>query len=175
MRADSDDFVAVATIGRPFGLKGACSLYVNGETLLNSDFPMTLWLGNTEEAKEITILEVSGENNNLRCVFEGVLDRDGADLLKNQVLYLEKERLPKLEKGEYYFRDLVGLWVESESGEKIGTVKEVFNYPTTDALDVRLVNGRVITIPFKKEIVKNVVVDEGKMIVDSEMIDELML
>jgi len=175
MHINSDDFAALATIGRPFGLKGACSLFVIGETLLKADFPMTLWIANAEQkAREITLLEVSGEENSLRCVFEGVSDRDEADLLKNSVLYLEKERLPKLECGEYYFRDLIGLSVESESGEKIGTVKEVFNYPTTDALDVRLNDGSVITVPFRDGIVEKVLLDENKIIVVSAMIDELM-
>jgi len=173
MRINSDDFVAVANIGRPFGLNGACSLFVIGETLLDADLPMKLWVGNADEAKEITLLGISGGGSSLRCVFEGVSDRDEADLLKNQLLYLEKERLPKLDDGEYYFRDLLGLSVESEAGEVLGTVKEVFNYPTTDAFDVRLVNGRVITIPFKKEIVKRVSVGEKKIVVDSIMISEL--
>lgn len=158
MRVNSDDFVAVATIGRPFGLNGGASLFVIGETLLDADLPMKLWVANVEkEAKEITLLEISGGGSNLRCFFEGVEDRDEADLLKNQTLYLEKERLPKLDDGEYYFRDLVGLSIESETGEVLGSVKEVFNYPTTDAFDVKLLNGKTITIPFNKEIVKKVI------------------
>jgi 16S rRNA processing protein RimM len=174
VRVNSDDFVAVATVGRAFGLKGACALFPIGETLLSSALPATLLIGNEEEAREITLLDISGESNGLRCSFEGVLDRDEADKLKNSLLYIEKERLPKLKEGEFYFRDLIGLSVESESGEKLGEVKEVFNYPTTDAFDVRLNNGRKITIPFKKEIVKKVAVDEGKIIVDSVLIGELM-
>jgi 16S rRNA processing protein RimM len=173
---NSDDFVAVARIGRPFGLKGACALFPIGETLLNSDLPTKLWIGNEgEEARKITLSSIDGENNALRCMFGGVFDRDEADKLKNLFLYIEKERLPELEEGEFYFRDLLGLSVESESGEAIGTVKEIFNYPTTDAFDVRLINGRTITIPFKEEIVKEVVVGEGKIIVDSVLINELML
>ena len=173
-RINSDDFVAVATIGRPFGLNGACTLYVVGETLLNSDLPMRLWVGGAEgEAKEITLLGISGQGNNLRCVFDGVNDRDEADLLKNSLLYLEKERLPKLDDGEYYFKDLLGLSVESETGEILGTVKEVFNYPTTDAFDVRMANGRTVTVPFKKEFLKKVSICEKKIVVDGAAISEL--
>jgi len=174
MRINSDDFVAVATIGRPFGLNGGCSLFVIGETLLSADLPIKLWVADADkEAKEITLLEISGGGGNLRCFFEKVEDRDEADLLKNCLLYLEKERLPKLEDGEYYFRDLLGLSVEDETGEVLGTVKEIFNYPTTDAFDVRLINGRTITIPFKDEIVKKVIVGEKKIVVDSVQISEL--
>jgi len=165
--------VAVATIGRPSGLKGACSLFPIGETLLSADFPIEIWIGNDSGVRKITLSEISGEMRNYRAYFDGISDRDEADELKNLLLYIEKERLPKLEDGEFYFRDLLGLSVEDETGEVLGTVKEIFNYPTTDAFDVRLINGRTITIPFKDEIVKKVIVGEKKIVVDSVQISEL--
>lgn len=171
---NSGELVAVATIGKPSGLKGACALFPIGETLVNADLPLVLWIGNESEKREITLLEISGENRNFRAVFEGVSDRDKADELKNLLLYIEKKRLPKLEEGEFYFRDLVGLSVESETGEILGIVREVFNYPTTDAIDVRLNDGKVITVPFKNEIVKSVSLEDKKIIVDRVLIDELM-
>jgi len=174
VRVNSDDLVAVATIGKPSGLKGACSLYPIGDTLMSADLPITLWVGNESGVREITLSDVSGEIRNYRAFFDGISDRDEADELKNLFLYIEKERLPKLDDGEFYFRDLVGLSVESETGENLGVVKEVFNYPTTDAIDVRRNNGKVMTIPFKKEIVKSVSLENKKIIVDRVLIDELM-
>jgi len=171
---NSDELVAVATIGKPSGLKGACSLFPIGTTLLTVDLPMLLWIGNESGVRKILLSELSGEMRNYRAFFEGITDRDEADGLKNLLLYIEKERLPKLEEGEFYFRDLVGLSVESETGENLGVVKEVFNYPTTDAIDVRRNNGKVVTIPFKKEIVKSVSLEGKKIVVDRVLIDELM-
>jgi 16S rRNA processing protein RimM len=169
-----DDLVAVATVGKPFGLKGMCALFPIGETLVNSLLPISLWVGNDTGIEKITLLEIAGEYNNYRCVFEGCCDRDDANKYKNLFLYMERERLPKLDEGEFYFRDLVGLSVESESGEKLGVISDVFNYPTTDAIDVRMINGKVITIPFRKEIVKSVSLEKSKMLVDRVAIDELM-
>jgi 16S rRNA processing protein RimM len=168
------DLVAVATIGKPSGLKGACALFPIGETLMNADLPMTLWVGNENGVRKITLCDMSGEMRNIRAIFDGISDRDEADGLKNLLLYLEKERLPKLEDDEFYFRDLTGLSVFDEYGEKLGVVKEVFNYPTTDAMDIRRNNGKVITVPFKKEIVKNVSLEDKKIVVDRVFIDELM-
>ena len=170
----TDDLVAVATIGKPSGLKGACSLYPIGETLLNADLPMVLWVGNENAVRKITLCDVSGEMRNVRAIFEGVSDRDKADELKNLSLYLEKERLPKLEEDEFYFRDLIGLSVVDVYGEKMGVVKDVFNYPTTDAIDVRLSNGKVVTIPFKKEFVGTISLEDKKIVVDRVAIDELI-
>lgn len=171
---NSDELVAVATIGKPSGLKGACALFPIGETLINANLPLLLWVGNEKEKRKINLSGISGEMRNVRAVFEGISDRDKADELKNLFLYIEKEQLPKLEENEFYFKDLVGLSVESENGENLGLVKEVFNYPTTDALDVRLNNGKLITIPFKNEIVKSVSLENKKIIVDRVLIEELM-
>jgi len=82
--------------------------------------------------------------------------------------------LPKLKDEEFYFRDLLGLSVEFESGEKLGVVKDVFNYPTSDAVDVEIDNGKKITVPFKKEIVKKVSLEENRMLVDKAAIEELI-
>ena len=169
-----DNLVAVATIGKPSGLKGACALFPNGETLVNAKMPMSFWIGNESGVREIKLLNVSGEMRNIRATFEGVLDRDKADELKNLLLYIEKDRLPKLEEDEFYIRDLIGLSVVDVYGEKLGVVKDVFNYPTTDAIDVRLNNGKVITIPFKKEFVGNISLEDKKIVVDRDAIEELM-
>jgi 16S rRNA processing protein RimM len=174
VKLNADDFVAVATVGRPSGLKGACCLFPIGETLLNSDLPISLWLGNDDSFESIVLREIMGERNSFRCVFDGCLDRDGAEKLKNSLLYIEKERLPKLEDGEFYFRDLIGLSVESEDGQNLGIVKDVFNYPTSDAVDVETDNGKKITVPFKNEIIKNVSLENKKIIVDRAAIEELM-
>jgi len=174
--ANSGDtgLVAVATIGKPSGLKGMCALFPVGETLLNAELPLLLWVGNENGVRKITLSELSGEVRNFRASFEGVSDRDEADELKNLLLYIEKERLPKLDDGEFYFRDLIGLSVESEEGENLGVVKEVFNYPTTDAIDIRLNGGKVVTLPFKEDVVKNVSLEDKKIVVDGVVIKELM-
>jgi len=170
-----DDFVAVAEIGRPFGLNGACNLFPIGETVLNSELPVSLWVGDRSFAEEkIVLRKIGGSQNSYHCFFDGYSDRDGVEKLKNSLLYIEKERLPKLNEGEFYFRDLIGISVETDCGEKLGIVKDVFNYPTTDAIDVETCSGKRITIPFRKEIVKRVVLEESKMIVDKAVVEELM-
>jgi len=171
---DSDNFVAIAKIGKPSGLNGACNLFPIGETLLNSELPMSLWVGNESSAKKIILRDISGGQNSFRCSFEDCSDRNEAEKLKNFFLYIEKERLPKLEEWEFYFRDLIGISVETQTGEKLGVVKDVFNYPTTDAVDVETADGKRVTIPFRKEIVKRVAVEEGKMLVDRAAIEDLM-
>ena len=175
MGLNFDDFVAVARIGRPFGLNGACNLFPIGETILNSELPVSLWVGNGSSVEEkIVLREICGSQNSYHCFFDGCLDIDGAERLKNFFLYIEKERLPALNDGEFYFRDLIGISVETDLGEKLGVVKNVFNYPTTDAIDVETDSGKRITIPFRKEIVKRVALEESKILVDRAIIEELM-
>jgi 16S rRNA processing protein RimM len=172
---NSHDFVAIAKIGKPFGLKGACNLFPIGETLLNSDPPVSLWIGNESSIEKIVLADIGGGKNSFYCFFKDCFDRDEAEKLKNFFLYIEKERLPKLEKGEFYFCDLIGISVETESGEKLGIVKDVFNYPTTDAIIIETDEGKEITIPFRKEIVKRVVLEESRMFIDRATIEDLML
>lgn len=55
----------------------------------------------------------------------GVPDRNAAELLRGKKLEGDREDAPELEEGRYYIADILGLSVETESGEVLGTVKDV--------------------------------------------------
>ena len=73
--------------------------------------------------------------------------------------------LPRLQAGEYYWSDLVGLRVESLQGEPLGVVASMLE---TGADDVMVLRGdRERLIPFViDEIVHEVNLDEQRMVVD---------
>lgn len=66
----------------------------------------------------------------------GISNRREAERLRGTVLSVSRDALPSLEDGEYYHADLIGLRVESETGEYFGTVAAVQNYGATDIIEV---------------------------------------
>lgn len=68
--------------------------------------------------------------------FEDVGDRNAAEALRGTVLTVPREDLPELEDGEYYHSDLIGLRVETDAGEAVGTVQVVANYGATDVIEI---------------------------------------
>lgn len=89
----------------------------------------------------------------------GVDTPEQAGLLKWQ--YLEaKDEKPKLERGEYLTADLIGMQVETEDGQILGTVGDVLAMPAHDILVV----GEIM-IPARKEFVLDVDLEGGMILV----------
>jgi len=70
--------------------------------------------------------------------FKGVNDRDQADLLRQLVVMVAIGDAVPLDEGELYLYQLVGLTVQIEGGETLGTLTEVLE---TGANDVYIVDS----------------------------------
>ena len=82
--------------------------------------------------------------------------------LVGRELYVERDQLPELPEGEYYWRDLVGLRVVTDQGEMLGTLTEII---ATGSNDVYVVQGREreYLIPALEGVVLEVNLDDGIM------------
>lgn len=96
----------------------------------------------------------------LQVQFEGVADRDAADLLRNTEVGVFRHELPPPKSGEYYREDLLGLMAISTQGEPLGRLDHYLDSPahpfmvlvdqqqTRQENLVPLVKGRVISVDF---------------------------
>ena len=96
---------------------------------------------------------------------DGLDDRDQAQALANQTIWVRRSELPDCEPGEYYWTDLEGLGVETVDGRILGTVNYLIE---TGANDVLVVKGdREVLIPFiVGDVIKSVDVEDGKIVVN---------
>ena len=70
--------------------------------------------------------------------FDGVADRNAAEALRNVKLYVERDRLPAAEDGEFYLADLIGLAAVTPQGEPLGEVIAVHNFGAGDIIELKL-------------------------------------
>jgi 16S rRNA processing protein RimM len=82
--------------------------------------------------------------------FAEIVDRGAADALRGQTLTVSRSALPKLEEGEYYHADLIGLPCESGEGEALGIVVAVENFGAGDILEIERPGGRRVMVPFRQ-------------------------
>lgn len=106
-----------------------------------------------------TLLKAYVHKNSVVALFEGVEDINAAMRLKGTVVYIDREDV-KLDKGEYFIADIIGLPVhDEETGEKVGLLSDVLEYP---ASRVYVVSGDVERlIPAVPEFIKKVDVENG--------------
>ena len=121
---------------------------------------------NKSEYKPLNIESVRYQKNNLIVKFKEYSDINDILQYKNAVLYAERDDLGELPEGVYYIVDLIGLEVFTESGEKIGIIADVFNTGASDIYDVKRDGKKNLLLPVIDEVVKNVDIEGGKVIVN---------
>jgi len=101
----------------------------------------------------------------LICRVEGIEDRTRAEALKGVALYVDRERLPPAEAGEYYHADLIGLAVLDEAGRALGSVVAVQNFGAGDLLEVRPAGARTTVLyPMIEDVVRRIDVAGGVIV-----------
>ncbi len=96
---------------------------------------------------------------------EGIDSRESADALRRQSVFVDQASLPPLAEDEYFFDDLVGLSVYSESGERIGLIKEVLELPAHELLVVQREDGRESLFPAVSAFLKEVDVANDRLVI----------
>ena len=108
------------------GVKGAVKIesWCDSPEIL-ADLPC-LYFKKNDGYEKREVLSASVMKRHVIATLEGVSDVDVAMLLKETVVYAERDDIP-LEEGDYFIIDLVGLPViDVDYGTKYGTVSVVF-------------------------------------------------
>ncbi|HUL13157.1 MAG TPA: ribosome maturation factor RimM [Methylococcaceae bacterium] len=158
--------VVVGEIAGAYGVKGWVKIHSYTEPAENIlDYSPWRLAGDKCESREYKVIAGRRHGQAVVARLEGVETRDQAVGLRFQKISVSRDQFPQLERGCYYWVDLIGLKVLTCSGVEFGTVAEMM---ATGANDVMVVRGeRERLVPFVlDEYVKEVRLDEGIMIVD---------
>jgi 16S rRNA processing protein RimM len=162
-----NDLVLVGEFGRAHGLKGEVRLKSHtGEPDAIADYkPLIASNGRTYSLKTVRQAP-GGAPDLLIAVVDGVTTREASEALNRVQLYVERNKLPPPdEEDEFLLADLIGLSVQNEAGDTIGTIVGVPNYGGGDLLEIAPAQkGPTALLPFTKAFVP--VVDiAGKRVV----------
>jgi len=96
---------------------------------------------------------------------DGITTRNHAEEMVGSVLLIPPEKALPLGDDEYYVRDLIGLQVETQDGELLGTINKTFPTGANDVYVVRDGDGNSFMIPAVKDVILNVSIPEKKVVV----------
>ena len=167
MHRRQDETICVGHITGAQGIKGWVRVFSNTsprENIVNYS-PWLVKIGDELQAVEI---EGRLQGRNVVARLAGVEDRDQANELIGSKIYILPEQLPKLEDGEFYWSQLIGLKVESLQAEALGTIEAMME---TGANDVMVLKGdRERLIPFvMDEVVREVDLTNKRVVVDWQL------
>ena len=103
---------------------------------------------------------------------EGIDDRNAADAMRGEALYIDRASAAKLPEGSHYIQDMIGLLVVDTQGKELGRLEEIIK---TGASDVLCVSGPSCKIMFPSiaHVVLETDVEAGRILVDAESLKEV--
>ncbi|MBR5152377.1 MAG: 16S rRNA processing protein RimM [Clostridia bacterium] len=116
--------------------------------------------------KKYEILRTRIHKNCIIAQVEGISSINEAELLKNCVITIERDALGELPDGTYYIADLEGLEVHTLEGKVLGRIDEIIKTGSNDVYVLKETGGKPVLIPVIEDVVKEVNVEEGYVLVE---------
>jgi 16S rRNA processing protein RimM len=156
--------VVMGRIAAPYGVQGWVKIQTFTEQLDGLFDYEQWWINEATGWRECEVEEARVHGKALIAKFSGCDDRNDAFALRGKEIGVARSDLPEAGDDEYYWSDLIGLKVRNLQNDELGKVTDVF---ATGANDVLVIQGdRERLIPFTGQVVKEVDLAAGSMIVD---------
>ncbi len=158
------ELVCVGVVAGARGIKG--EVRIKPFTASPGDVAAYGPVRNEDGTREWTVRVTGAAKGLLIARIAGVADRNAAEALKGQKLYVPRDALPQAEDDEFYHADLVGLAAEFADGSRMGRIKAVHDFGAGTMLEVRPPTGNGIMVPFTRAAVPVVDLKGKRIVVD---------
>jgi 16S rRNA processing protein RimM len=112
------------------------------------------------DAGQFQIENVRHQQHMVVLKLAGVNDRNAAEALKGNMVYMTEADLAELPAETFYIRDLVGAEVvDAESGSRIGVLKDVMTDRPQDIYVIGLDGGGECLVPGVEEFIRDIDID----------------
>lgn len=170
------EFLTVAQIASPFGLRGAVKANIQ------TDFPdrfellteVFLVAPDSKEKLVYTLLSARLQNEKQVVLrFTGITKIEQAQALRDYSVVVPLADAVPLPEGEYYIYQIIGMEVYTTDEEYVGRVINVERLPANDVYTVRgPLSKNDVLLPAIKDVVKQIDLDNNRITI--ELLDGLL-
>ncbi|MEV9640260.1 ribosome maturation factor RimM [Mammaliicoccus sciuri] len=111
------------------------------------------------------------KNFNL-LTFEGYPTINDVEKLRDGIVKVSEKELTELEENEFYYHEIIGCRVITETGEDIGKVTEIIETGANDVWTVTPTEGKPHYIPYIEDVVKDIDIEE--QVITIELMEGLL-
>lgn len=155
----------VGQIVNTFGIKGFVKIYPYVDDITRFDNLKKVHIKSKKNDEELQIEEVKYQKNMVLVKFKGIETVENAEKLRNSFVEIDRADAIPLEEGQYFIADLLGLDVFLDNGEKLGVLEDIYNTGSSDIYVVKNELGKQFLLPYIDEVIKQINLEEGKIIV----------
>lgn len=168
------DRFRVGVIQAPFGVHGEAKVFVTSDDpkrlcrlkkvyLVRPSDALQANRRDGERTLELTSVRMAGTT--AICGFRGIDTPEEMRKYRGMELWIDRSEALPLKEGEFYIADLIGLAVLTDTGETLGTVKELFPTGANLVMTVVRPDGSEVLLPYIADCVKEVRPEEGRILV----------
>jgi 16S rRNA processing protein RimM len=159
-----ETYLAIGKVLKPWGLKGAVKVYSYAESVESFLRISELRIQGKDGPTVLLLEEAKKHQKGILLKFKGRDRIEDVEELVGLTLYMDRKELPGLEEDEYYWHDLIGMEVCTDSGKSVGTLESILETGSHDVYVVRK-GEKESLVPAVRDVVQKVDVPGRRMVI----------
>lgn len=159
------DYLELGQIVNTKGLKGEVKLNSFAEDITIFERLPKVFLKQKGMMTEKIIEKVGYTKNQVIIKFKECNSIDEAETFRNAYVLVKRTDLDDLPEGVFYIADLIGLDVYTDDGISLGKVDDIYSTGANDIYVIKDELGKQKLLPGIDEVIKNINIEAGKIIV----------
>ncbi len=155
----------VGVIVKTHGIKGEVKVYPTTDSPLRFEELTHVKLKSGKTVRELDIEQVRFFKNLVILKFKGIDNINDVEQYKGADLYIPREEGQELGEGEYYIADIIDIRVVTDTGEELGTVRDVLETGANDVYIVKRKGQKDLLLPATEECILDVDIEQNVMTV----------
>ena len=163
MRGYMEERLQVGVIASTHGVRGEVKVFPTTDDVRRFKKLKEVILDDGKQQRELEIEGVKFFKQFVILKFKGLDAIEDVEKFRKASLYVTRENAVRLRKDEYFIADLIGMQVDNEDGQPLGTLRDVLETGANDVYEVALADGGQVLIPAIRECILEVDVEQGRM------------
>lgn len=160
-----EDLLKIGIITTTHGLHGEVKVFPTTDDAARFKKLKEVILDTGKEKIQLEIAGVRFFKNMVILRFKGMDDISDVQKYRQKGLYVRREDAVELAENEYFIADLIGLLVQTDEGEELGTLVNVLSTGANDVYVVRTASEEEVLLPAIRPCIKEIKIEEGSMLV----------
>lgn len=160
-----EDTLRVGVITSTHGVKGEVKVFPTTDDAGRFKQLKEVLLDTGNELKPMEITQVKFFKNMVILKFKGFDSINDVEIYKGKDLLVTRDKAVRLGPDENFIVDLIGLTVDTDEGERLGTLTDVIQTGANDVYEVTMDSGKKALLPAIKQCILDVDLEKGKVLV----------
>ena len=157
-----DKYIEIGKIVNTYGIKGQLKIVLYTDNIKRFEKLKKIYINE----KEYLIENVKYIKNIVILKLQGINTIEQAEEYRNLYMYIDRKDAIKLPKDTYFIRDLIGIEVYTNDGEKLGIIDDIFKTGSNDVYVVRNSLGKQILLPAISSVIEKIDLENKKVTVN---------